>query len=169
MSDLHSISAAVLAGFLLATPVLAQDADADIARAYLDAYSALDTERMGELLANEAIFSDRGSFTIEGGPYHYEGRDAILAAIAGFRDDNGLTEIAYDIAMQHEASGQAVYAAEVEARWARPDGGFTVWTGNVVTSVRIENGKVIEHLDMPDYRGGRMSYQADMETPNGTP
>lgn len=75
-------------------------------------------------------------------------------ALSMFRDQWGLYQIAYDTAMSHESSGQAVFAARVEARWRRSDGQDQVWRGNVVTTIRVRDGEVIEHFDMPDYAGG---------------
>ena len=151
---------ALCAGFVTTGSAIAQDVPAAvIARDYLDAYSTMNLTRMSELLSEDAVFSDRGSFEVEGGPYHYEGREAIIAALTGFRDQWGLYALNYDIQMEHEASGQAVYAAEVEARWRLPDGRDRVWRGDVVTTVRVLDGAVIEHLDMPDYHGGEMSIE----------
>ena len=151
--------ASCLVTLVLSTPTLAQDSAAEIADAYLDAYSRLDVARMGELLAEDAVFSDRGSFEVQGGPYHYEGREAIVAAMTQFSQQFGLYQIAYDNQISHEASGQAVYAAAVEARWRMADGQDRVWRGDVVTTVRVRNGEVIEHLDMPDYAGGTMTIE----------
>lgn len=134
-------------------------APAEIARAYFDAYSEMDIARMEELLAEDAVFSDRGSFDVPGGPYHYEGREAIIAALTGFQDQWGLYALRYDLSIEHEASGQAVYGGQVEARWRMEDGRDRVWRGDIVTTVRVRDGQVIEHLDLPDYGGGAMSIE----------
>lgn len=132
---------------------------AEIARAYFDAYSQMDIERMQALLAEDAVFSDRGSFDVPGGPYHYEGREAIIAALTGFQDQWGLYALRYDLSLEHEASGQAVYGGQVEARWRMQDGRDRVWRGDIVTAVRVRDGEIIEHLDLPDYGGGEMSIE----------
>lgn len=151
--------ASCLITLVVSAPALSQDSAAEIADAYLDAYARVDAQPMGALLAEDAIFSDRGSFDIQGGPYHYEGRDAIIAAITQFNSRFGLYQIAYDNQMSHEASGQAVYAAEVEARWRMADGQDRVGRGDIVTTIRVRDGQVVEHLDMPDYAGGTMTIE----------
>ena len=132
---------------------------AEIARAYFDAYSTMNIERMESLLAEDAVFSDRGSFDVPGGPYHYEGREAIIAALTQFQDQWGLYALNYELSLEHEASGQAVYGGQVEARWRMQDGRDRVWRGDSVTTGRVRDGEVIEHLDLPDYGGGEMSIE----------
>lgn len=147
-----------LAGIVFSGSALAQE-PAEIARDYFHAYTVMDVDRMNALLADDAVFSDRGSFEVQGGPYHYEGRTAIIAALTSFHEQYGLYALSYDLEIDHEASGQAVFGGEVEARWRMPDGRDRVWRGDVVTTVRVRDGQVIEHLDMPDYLGGEMSIE----------
>jgi len=147
-----------LAGIVFSGSALAQE-PAEIARDYFHAYTVMDVDLMNALLADDAVFSDRGSFEVQGGPYHYEGRTAIIAALTSFHEQYGLYALSYDLEIDHEASGQAVFGGEVEARWRMPDGRDRVWRGDVVTTVRVRDGQVIEHLDMPDYLGGEMSIE----------
>ena len=147
-----------LAGIVFSGSALAQE-PAEIARDYFHAYTVMDVDRMNALLADDAVFSDRGSFEVQGGPYHYEGRTAIIAALTSFHEQYGLYALSYDLEIDHEASGQAVFGGEVEARWRMPNGRDRVWRGDVVTTVRVRDGQVIEHLDMPDYLGGGMSIE----------
>ena len=147
-----------LAGIVFSGSALAQE-PAEIARDYFHAYTVMDVDRMNTLLADDAVFSDRGSFEVQGGPYHYEGRTAIIAALTSFHEQYGLYALSYDLEIDHEASGQAVFGGEVEARWRMPNGRDRVWRGDVVTTVRVRDGQVIEHLDMPDYLGGEMSIE----------
>jgi ketosteroid isomerase-like protein len=155
-----------LAGLLLSATAFAQHSemsDAQIADAYLHAYATVDAAAMGEYLADDAIFSDRGSFGGPNEPYHYEGRDAIIAAITLFHERWGLYSINYDNPiMHHEAGGQSIYVVNAEARWRMADGQDRVWRGDIVTTVRVMDGEVTEHLDMPDYAGGVMSVEAPL-------
>ena len=155
---------ASLTGLMLSVSAFAQDSnmsDARIADAYLRPYATVDAEAMGEYLAEDAIFSDRGSFGGPNEPYHYVGRDAITAAITMFHENWGLYSIDYDNPnMQHEAGGQSIYVVNAEARWRMADGQDRVWRGDIVTTVRVMGGEVTEHLDMPDYAGGVMSIEA---------
>jgi len=150
MKMMTSLALALLAS----APVWAQDAEPSIATMYFEAYERMDLETMESLLAEDAVFTDRGSGDQPGGPYHYEGRAAIMAAMTSFSEQYGLYRIHYDRVMAYESSGQAVFAGEVEARWHRPDGQDNIWRGDVVTAIRVVDGQVIEHLDMPDYHGG---------------
>jgi len=135
------------------------DSAEQIARNYLDAYSRIDVAEMSSMLADDAVFDDRSSTNTPGGPYYYEGRDAIISAMTLFREEFGLYQIEYDLDFDWEAGGQAVFGGAVEARWHRPDGQDQVWRGDVMTTIRIRGGMVVEHLDMPDYDGGVMTVE----------
>ncbi len=139
----------------VAAPAAAQNSQRDheatiaAAAAYLDAYQAFDLARLEALYAEEATFDDPTSLLltgVNGAPFVFRGRDAILAGIR-FWMQNSVTSLHYDVEGVYESSGRVVFIGAATAN------GSSRWRFRIVTIVTIENGLVTEHRDYTDYWG----------------
>lgn len=122
--------------------------DERIARAYLDAYSAIDTAAMARFLHDEVVFADQTAPKSQGGPHVMAGRDVFLAKLKSF----GLGRIDYELTRTFESNGRTVFVGNVTALYPRSDGTRLRWRAAIVTVVTVENGKVVRHDDYADYR-----------------
>ncbi|MGE0045873.1 MAG: nuclear transport factor 2 family protein [Hyphomonadaceae bacterium] len=150
---MRAFFAAIGLFFLCAAPAAAQEhGDAQriaLARAYLDAYAALDQSRLGALYAEDAEFNDPTSIGVEGigGPFVWSGRAEILARIAEWSQT--IQSLRYDIERIYESGGRVVVIGAVNP---------IMRTGEryrfaIVTILTIEDGRVREHRDYTNYRG----------------
>ena len=148
----HSIFLLVL--LALAAPILASDPDT-IADEYLAAVQAQKWKAMAEFLTDVSVYQD---FTME-----YFDRDAIdlvgAEAIVEFwrtsSEGAGTQDIRYDVQKRFTAGPNVVLDIEVTVRnrgedWDLEVDEFEV-SGTLITFLRIQDGKVVHHIDFVDY------------------
>ncbi|MEZ5957480.1 MAG: nuclear transport factor 2 family protein [Hyphomonadaceae bacterium] len=148
-----------LALVLAAAPMAsAQELSGDLstlatAQHYLDAYAALDVDRLATLYAEDAVFSDPTSAQVEGigGPFAWQGRDAILTALRNW--SRSIRTLNYEVERVYESSGHVVFIGAVYPEVESPDG-LVRYRYPIVTIVTIEDGLVTGHLDYTDYASG---------------
>ncbi|MEZ5960894.1 MAG: nuclear transport factor 2 family protein [Hyphomonadaceae bacterium] len=125
----------------------------ETAQSYLEAYSALDLDRLATLYAESAEFNDPTSTHVEGigGPFVWHGRDAILAGIRNW--SRSIRSLHYEVERVYEASGRVVFIGAVYPEVDGPSGPVR-YRYPIVTIVTIEDGLVTEHRDYTDYASG---------------
>ena len=148
----------ILLGWIAATPALAQSPDESgnaattaSAVAYLDTYGDLDVDALSRIYAEDARFVDETSLILPD-PFNWEGRDAILAGIRGWREAS-LRHIDYELSSIFEAADRVVFVGDVLTERDGPDGPVR-YRYPAVTIVTLSDGMVVEHRDYIDYRGG---------------
>lgn len=148
----------ILLGWIAATPVLAQSPDESgnastiaSAVAYLDTYGDLDVAGLALVYSEDARFIDETSLILPH-PFNWEGRDAILAGIRGWRDAS-LRQIDYELSSVFEAADRVVFVGDVVTEVAGANGPVR-YRYPAVTIVTLSGGMVVEHRDYIDYRGG---------------
>lgn len=141
-------------GVALALVGLSASADDATARAYLDAWALLDYDKAASYLTERSRFEDPTSVAF-GEPWRHEGAEAIVAF---FRDSNeryGTLSIVNHYETLATSGPWVVlrYAAEVTSCAVLAGQPTKAMTGtiHVVTALRIEDGKVLEHVDYADY------------------
>lgn len=127
-----------------------------IARQYLEAYSALDTDQLAVLYAETAEFNDPTSTQVEGidGPFIWHGRDAILAGIRNWA--RSIRTLNYDVERVYEASGHVVFVGAVYPEVDGPNG-LVRYRYPIVTIITVQDGLVTEHRDYTDYSSGALA------------
>lgn len=121
---------------------------ATVSDAYLDAYIALDWNRLEPMLADNVTFQDRTAELL----FPNLVKSGKAEVIKGFREGYvGLTKMIFRRSRTFHAGNMAVYEGELE--W-----GVKMSPTRVVESVtpfvvivRVEDGKVVEHRDYVDY------------------
>lgn len=127
-----------------------------VARAYLKTLETMDYEAQASFYTAESVFEDPTS-ELFGEPWHFQGPEAITQFWRDSATQAGTLEIRNTMHRLYVTGPFAV--AEFES-WVRnrgeligfPDREFEV-TIQVTTILRIEDGKVIHHLDHADYEG----------------
>ncbi len=159
-------SLAALAAFallMLAPGVRAEDAAPDprapvmvIADNYMAAYQELDLGRIAPLLSDDARFVDPTSFDMPGfaAPFDFQGRDAILAGIEGFKTNYGLVRVPYAVSHRIAGMHDVAYIGEVQSE-VNTAQGVIRYAYPIITIIKVRDGLVVEHRDYVDYPAGR--------------
>lgn len=144
--------------FFAASALAATDPDPReaVARAYLKTLEAMDHEAQATFYTAESVFEDPTS-ELFGEPWHFQGPEAITGFWRDSATDAGTLEIRNTI---HRLYVTGPYVVVEFDSWVRnrgeligfPDREFE-GTIQVTTILRIEEGKVIHHLDHADYEG----------------
>lgn len=148
------VSKSVLAVFcLLSACGPSADNDATkvaIADAYIDAYSAMDFDRMGSFYAEDAIFTDPTTllYGAEGALIDIKGRDHIISMFKKYFEQLNGGGHRYETTEKYEAGGYVVYHATVHFNW---DGGRIQGSAPITTILHVVDGKIVEHRDYFDY------------------
>jgi ketosteroid isomerase-like protein len=152
----------LLLGFAMPVDAAPTHRDGDpviIARAetYLTAYQSLDLPALASLLAADARFDDPTSTEMQavGGPFVWEGREAVLAGLAGWVRQS-VRRIDYDLREVYEASGRVVFIGTASPLMQTADGLIRA-TYPIVTIVTVRDGHIVEHRDYTNYAGARMA------------
>lgn len=146
---------ALALAFGLSSPAGAQSADRSeteqIARAYMNAYSAADWDGMAAYMADDFVLIDHTnpdpSFQ-----HQYDGRDATLEMLRAFGRDGGIIELGFEFPMVFESNNVVVFVGHVNTYAAPPNRDFAYrWRAEQVTALTIENGRVARHEDFANY------------------
>lgn len=123
-----------------------------VAQEYIEAYGAFDLDRVQELYAEDAVFTDPTSFSFVdfGAPYHWEGRSTIMAELRKLASEQGVQAVRYFPSQVFEASGRVVFVADLRPVYKVPEGLIRTEIP-IVTIVTVEDGRVVEHRDYADY------------------
>ena len=153
---LQKILATAAAMMLLITPSIASDRSevAQIAREYMNHYSAANMEAMEEFLAEEVIFSDPTAMgpNIDADGIYHEGRDEAVAALREFVESAHPIELGFIWDIVFESNGRVVFIGEVNALYpTEKEGQVFRWRSPQVTVVTIRDGKVVRHVDYANY------------------
>lgn len=150
-------SLCVTLGFaLMPTPAFAQKvgytqqsaATATVADAYIDAYIAMDWNRIEPLLADNATFHDPTAEVLFGSKQK-EGKPAIMTA---FRQGYAtVTKMTLHRTRAIHAGNYGIVEGELEWAVKFPGDRLVQSRGPFIIIVRVEGGKVVEHRDYVDY------------------
>jgi ketosteroid isomerase-like protein len=150
---------------LFAGPSSAQDDPATVervARAYLAAYQSADIGTLAALAAEDIEFRDDSApAATAGGPYHFVGRNAWLAGLAGFVTDGGLIDMHQSHDLAYQSGSQMVFVGHVDARYRASAGGVLHFRSRIVTVLTVRSGQVWHHMDIADYSGARTQVVRD--------
>ena len=162
MTRLIAIIAAGLS--LFASAASAQQATSQetitIAENYLAAYSTFKPEKMAPFLAEDMVFSDPTSTdqTADGGAFMFNGKDAVLKGLGDYAAQYKAFSVNYDIERQYESNGVVVFVAQLTYNLVTNDDKTFTGAAPIVTAITVENGKVVKHLDLYDYKGNVQSF-----------
>lgn len=135
-----------------------------IATDYVEAYSALDTERMAALAGPEIRFADS---TAPSGAIEHLGREAVIASVGRLRDVRGAISLGYVPESAYESNGWAVFSGPMNATFRTPDPDATYhWSAQVTIVIHVEDGQVVEHLDFADYANAEERIERTGEPPS---
>ncbi len=125
-----------------------------LASRYLDAYSTYDMSKIEPFLAEDAVFFDPTSSTqnADGGPFMFDGKDAILNGLGDYAAQYKSFTLDYDIERQYESQGHVVFVATLI--WTVVDREDQIFSGAapIVTVISIQDSKVVRHTDYYDYK-----------------
>jgi ketosteroid isomerase-like protein len=148
------VAGAALCGLAVAEPSRAEQ----IARAYMDAYSAGDWDKMATYMDEDVVFVDQTNPDPDFQP-EYHGPDEALSMLRAFGDQYGLIELGFDFPVIFESNNRVVFSGFVNSYTAPPGADFAYkWHARQVSVVTIEGEKVVRHEDFADY-GSQMVTQ----------
>ncbi|AUN31055.1 nuclear transport factor 2 family protein [Niveispirillum cyanobacteriorum] len=133
-----------------AQPTFAQvTADSSpVADAYFDAYTRLDWDRLEPLVADGASFQDRTAELVFGS-VGATGKPAMMKL---FREGYaGITKIIFKPMRRIHTGHYGIFEGDLNWATKMPDGRIVESTTPFLVTIRVENGKVIEHRDYADY------------------
>jgi ketosteroid isomerase-like protein len=152
-----AISVALTLGLAsIPAPVAAQksvytqqsDATAKIGEAYIDAYIALDWDRIEPLIADNATFHDPTAEM----PFKVSQKDGKPDIMKGFREGYaGVTKMMLHRTRTLYSGNYAIFEGDLEFGVKLPDGRIVESRTPFVAILRVEDGKVVEHRDYVDY------------------
>lgn len=120
-----------------------------IGDAYLDAYIALDWDRLEPMLADSVSFQDRTAELL----FPNLVKSGKGEVIKGFREGyTGLTKMIFHKTRSFHAGNMAVYEGNLEWGVKFPQGRVVESLTPFIVILRVENGKVVEHRDYVDYQ-----------------
>lgn len=143
---------ATVGGAAAQTPTSGNAETIAVARAYMDAYQALDLHRLEAFYAEDVAFNDPTSVQAPGvgGPFIWRGRAEVLAGIRDWK--SYVHSLNYNVEHIYEASGQVVFVGDVNPLVSTANGPAQ-YRYHIVTIVTVEDGQVAEHRDYTDYAG----------------
>jgi ketosteroid isomerase-like protein len=152
----HTVAAALIASLAWMPAAWAQEmSEAEqLARAYMEHYSAVDWDAMETYLAEDVVFSDPTALGPDYGEdgAHYEGREAVMASLRTFSETYNPIELGCEWDTVFESNGRVVFMGHVNALYpARTEGQNFRWRAEQVTVVTVRDGKVIRHDDYANY------------------
>jgi len=149
----------VLICALASSPAFAQEAKpADgagtmtVAKEYIEAYSALDIDRLAELADEDIHFTDPTNVNNPDAA-DQRGRDAVIANFRRMPEQFGATSLNFEIENAFESGGVAVFQGVMTMTVPIENERTYNWRARVVSVLTVEDGKVIRHIDYADYGG----------------
>ncbi len=123
-------------------------ATGSVADAYIDAYIAMDWERIAPLLADKATFHDPTAETLFGATQK-QGKADILT---GFREGYAaITKMTLHRTRTLHSGHYAIVEGDLVWGVKFPDNRLVESRAPFIVIVRVEDGKVVEHRDYVDY------------------
>jgi hypothetical protein len=120
----------------------------EVAERYFQAYVAMDWARVATLLAEQASFSDPTATTVFGQVAH-RGKTAVLK---GFTEGYAALQQMRFVPQQRFFSGRhAVFSGQLDWTMKLDNGRLVHTVMPLVTTLRVEDGLVLEHVDLADY------------------
>ena len=152
----HTVAAALIASLAWMPAAWAQEmSEAEqLAREYMEHYSAVDWDAMEAFLAEDAVFADTTAMGPDYGEdgVMYEGRDEVMASLRSFSARYNPIELGFEWDTVFESNGRVVFMGHVNALYpARTEGQNFRWRAEQVTVVTVRDGKAIRHDDYANY------------------
>jgi len=144
-----------------------------VAKSYLDAYTSSDEEALRHLLADDAEMLDVTAPAHFASAMRKKGREAIISYLNDYLKPVFEFPIRYDTHRSFFSESHAVFEANLIFYAKGPALGMEVkrpfFRIPIVTVLKIENGKVTEHIDFTDYQSYARQIQAyrDMKANEG--
>lgn len=153
-----AFSILVVSGAHASEPAASHDV-IDVAERYLAAYSTFDPEKMAPFYADDAVFSDPTSTTqnAEGGPFIFEGKEAILKGLGDYAAQYKSFSVSYDVERRYESNGVVVFVSTLSYVAVTNDDQTYTGAAPIVTAVEVRDGKVARHTDYYDYAGNAVN------------
>ncbi len=123
-----------------------------IGKQYINAYMALDWDKLETLAHKELSFNDPTAANVwVAGSQMHEGK---VAAMQNFRTAYAsIVEMNFDLIREFFSDQYAIFEGSLNWTWKDDAGGLHPNNGMpIVVILKIEEGKVIEHRDYADYR-----------------
>ncbi len=126
-----------------------------IARAYLDAYVAIDLETVRSLQSEDFMFADETLVDANGdGAFVYADAEAFLGLMAEYAETHQPISARQDWDRIFESNGRVVFSGQATiyyptdnpAEWRR-------WRARAVAIITVIDGRVTRHRDFVDYDG----------------
>ena len=165
MTNKFVIRCAALAALLI-SPAIADDAvntSVEVAEAYLAAYSTFETANIEPFLADEMVFMDPTSEdeSADGGPFMFDGKEAVLKGLGDYAAQYSSFTLSYDVKKRYESEGVVVFIADLTWSLVTADDKSMTAGAPIVTAVTVKDGKVVNHLDLYDYKGNAVTFGAE--------
>lgn len=121
----------------------------DVAARYFAAYVDRRWDDLAPLLGEQASFQDPTAERLFGSVRH-QGREAILRL---YREGYAAITAMHFVPMRRFASGAvAVFEGQLDWTLRLPDGRLIRSVAPMVTTLRVADGRVVEHVDLLDYQ-----------------
>lgn len=141
----------------------ARDVDA-VADDYLDAIQAQDWERMASFLTEASVYQDFTMEYFDREPIDLLGAEAIVDFWRSSSEESGTSEIRYDIVDRFTAGPCVVLTLRLHARVSGKYWGLSEpeveLAGDIITFLRIKDGRVTRHHDYVNYPQGTKQIEA---------
>ena len=142
-----------------------------LATSYLGALYEADFNRLAELTTDDLLFTDETSAALPGGPWRYEGRDAVFGFFRGSVES--VESSSFDIRTSFRSGDQVVLQLEYQSRG---DGAPFGAPGTplelrveAVTVLELRGGRIAEHHDHVDYESLMAQVQEQIARSRATP
>lgn len=119
-----------------------------IADAYFDAYTSLDWDRLEPIVADGASFQDRTAELVFGA-VGATGKPAMMKL---FRENYAsITKMTFKPIRRMHTGHYGIFEGDLNFAIKMQDGRIVESTTPFLVTLRVENGKVVEHRDYADY------------------
>lgn len=127
-----------------------------VARAYMEAYSNVDFDAMGQLMAEDIVFEDPTSIPAGHSGIHREGREAVLQGFREFEQRDHPITLGLQWGIVYESNDRVIFMGQVQARFpSRQRNRDVIWASPQTSVVTVEDGRVVHHVDYADYDNAR--------------
>lgn len=128
-----------------------------IARAYMEAYSAANWQGMVEFMSDDFVLIDRTNPDPSFAPEHH-GPAATLAMLSAFGQDQGVIELGFEFPVVFASNDVVVFSGFVNTYAAPPGVDYAYrWRAQQVTALTVRDGRVVRHEDFANYAGATVT------------
>ena len=144
----------LILGLLMPGMLLACPADS-VALRYLDAIEKMQWQRMRSLLANDARYTDPTMIYFDRDAIDIRGAEGSVAFWRSSSEGSGTSQINYETTACFETAGYYMVNLDIEivvsGRFWNVNRPEIALPGNVLSVIRVVDGRVLEHHDYVEY------------------